>query len=72
MALPLIHHGMLFVGLPYSEPALSSTKTGGTPYGASHVTWNRDPDTMAEEERELARALGRRVAEIAMRLSSAD
>lgn len=72
MALPLIHHGMLFVGLPYTEPALSSTTTGGTPYGASHVTWNRDPDTMADEETELARALGRRVAEIAVRLSSRD
>jgi NAD(P)H dehydrogenase (quinone) len=71
MALPLIHHGMLFVGLPYTEPALSSTTTGGTPYGASHVTWNRDPDAMADDERELARALGRRVAEVAIRLSSA-
>ena len=71
MALPLIHHGMLFVGLPYTEPALSSTTTGGTPYGASHVTWNRDPDALADDERELARALGRRVAEVALRLSSA-
>jgi len=71
MALPLIHHGMLFVGLPYTEAALSSTTTGGSPYGASHVTWNRDPDEIAEEERELARALGRRVAEIAVRLGSA-
>lgn len=72
MALPLIHHGMLFVGLPYTEPALSSTTTGGSPYGASHVSWNRDPDEIAEEERELARALGRRVAHIAVRLSAAD
>ena len=72
MALPLIHHGMLFVGLPYTEPALSSTTTGGTPYGASHVSWNRDHDEMADDERELARALGRRVAEIAKRLSAAD
>ena len=72
MALPLIHHGMLFVGLPYAEPALASTTTGGTPYGASHVTWNRDPDALADDERTLARALGRRVAEIAKRLSAAD
>jgi NAD(P)H dehydrogenase (quinone) len=71
MALPLIHHGMLFVGLPYTEPALSPTRSGGSPYGASHVSWNRDPDEIADEERELARALGRRVAEIAIRLSSA-
>ena len=72
MALPLIHHGMLFVGLPYSEPALSTTTTGGSPYGAGHVTWNRDTDELAAEERELARALGHRVAEIAVRLRPAD
>ena len=68
MALPLIHHGMLFVGLPYTESALSSTTTGGSPYGATHVTWNRDSDRLADEESELARALGKRVAEIALRL----
>ena len=68
MALPLIHHGMLYVGVPYTEPALSSTTTGGTPYGASHVTWNRDGDRLADEEVELARALGARVAQIAVRL----
>lgn len=70
MALPLIHHGMLFVGIPYTEAALSSTTTGGSPYGASHVTWSRDADSLADEEAELARALGRRVADIAARLSS--
>jgi NAD(P)H dehydrogenase (quinone) len=69
MALPLIHHGMIYVGIPYAEPALSTTTTGGTPYGASHVTWGRDPDRLADEETELARALGRRVAEIALRLT---
>ena len=68
MALPLIHHGMLFVGIPYTEEALSSTTTGGSPYGASHVTWNRDPDELADEERLLAKILGKRVAEIAVRL----
>jgi NAD(P)H dehydrogenase (quinone) len=72
MALPLIHHGMLFVGLPYTEAALSSTTTGGTPYGASHVTWGRDGDSLSDEECHLARSLGRRVAAIAVRLSSAD
>jgi len=72
MALPLIHHGMVFVGLPYTEPTLSTTTTGGSPYGASHVTWNRDPDRVADEESLLARMLGRRVAEIALRLSPAN
>ena len=69
MALPLIHHGMLFVGIPYSEPALSTTTTGGSPYGASHVTWNRDSDNLSEDERLLAASLGKRVAEIAIKLS---
>jgi len=70
MALPLIHHGMIFVGIPYSEAALSSTTTGGSPYGASHVTWSRDPDMLAEEESGLANALGERVARIAIKLES--
>jgi NAD(P)H dehydrogenase (quinone) len=65
MAVPLLHHGMLIVGVPYTEPALSSTTTGGTPYGASHVSWNREDDPLSEDERTLARALGARVARIA-------
>ena len=69
MALPLLHHGMLIVGLPYTEAALSTTTSGGTPYGPTHVTWNRDPDSLSAEEKELARALGKRVAEIAARLA---
>lgn len=68
MALPLLHHGMLIVGLPYTEAELSTTTTGGTPYGATHVSWNRQPDILSDEEKVLARALGRRVAEIARRL----
>lgn len=68
MALPLLHHGMLIVGLPYTESDLSTTTTGGTPYGASHVTWNQDADRISDEERRLARALGSRVADIALRL----
>ena len=68
MAIPLLHHGMIIVGLPYTEQALSTTTTGGTPYGATHVTWNRDPDSLSAEEKELCRALGRRVADIARRL----
>jgi NAD(P)H dehydrogenase (quinone) len=69
MAIVLLHHGMLIVGVPYTEPALSRTTTGGTPYGASHVTWNREDDRLSEDECELARALGARVASIAKRLS---
>jgi NAD(P)H dehydrogenase (quinone) len=68
MAIPLLHHGMLIVGLPYTEEALSTTTSGGTPYGASHVTWNRDADRLSDEEKQLARALGTRVANIAARL----
>ena len=68
MAVPLLHHGMLLTGLPYTESALSTTTTGGTPYGASHITWNRKSDTLSDDEKHLARALGKRVADIARRL----
>ncbi len=68
MALPLIHHGMLYVGIPWTEESLSKTTTGGTPYGASHVTWGRDTGTLSDDECKLARALGKRVAEIANKL----
>ena len=69
MMLPLLHHGMLHVGIPWSEAALSKTKTGGTPYGASHVSWSRTDDALSEDEKQLARALGKRVAEIAKKLA---
>ena len=69
MAVPLLHHGMIYVGVPYSETALSTTRSGGTPYGPTHVTWNRDADALSDEEKELARALGRRVADVAQRLA---
>ena len=69
MAIPLLHHGMLIVGLPFTEDALNATSTGGTPYGASHVTWNRKADSLSDHERELARALGKRVAEAAQKLA---
>ena len=72
MALPLIHHGMLIAGIPYSETDLSTTKSGGSPYGASHVTWNRDSDRLSDEEKRLAQALGARVAAISLRLCAAD
>lgn len=68
MAIPLLHHGMFLVGVPYSEPALSSTSTGGTPYGASHVAPEQTATALSEEETRIARALGRRVAETAVRL----
>ena len=68
MALPLLHHGMLLVGIPYSEPALGSTTGGGTPYGASHVAREQTDTTPTEHEIACARTLGRRVAEAALRL----
>jgi len=70
MAVPLLHHGMLLVGVPYGEPELSTTTSGGTPYGATHVTWNRHADALSDDEKRLARALGRRVADIARRLAN--
>jgi NAD(P)H dehydrogenase (quinone) len=69
MAIPLLHHGMLIVGIPHTEEALNATTSGGTPYGASHVTWNRTADALSDHERSLARALGRRVAAVAQKLS---
>jgi len=69
MAIPLLHHGMLITGIPFTEATLHATTTGGTPYGASHVTWNRKADALSEQERELARTLGRRVATAALKLS---
>jgi NAD(P)H dehydrogenase (quinone) len=68
MALPLLHHGMLYVGIPWTEPEMSTTTTGGTPYGASHVSWGRNPDVLSDDEKSLARALGTRVAGIAAKL----
>ena len=68
MAIPLLHHGMIVAGLPYTEEALSTTTSGGTPYGPTHVTWNRKPDSLSEEEKQLAQALGKRVADLARRL----
>jgi NAD(P)H dehydrogenase (quinone) len=69
MALPLLHHGMLIVGLPYTEPALTATLSGGSPYGASHVAGPKGDNAITEHERELARALGRRLADVARRLA---
>jgi NAD(P)H dehydrogenase (quinone) len=69
MMLPLLHHGMLLVGLPYSEPSLSSTLTGGTPYGASHVAGSTGNPELSESERQLAFAQGQRLANIAHKLA---
>jgi len=67
MMLPLLHHGMVIVGLPYSEPELMTTTGGGTPYGASHHAGER---AITEHERKLCVALGRRLAEIAVKLAA--
>jgi len=68
MMLPLFHHGMLMVGLPSTEPDLLSTRTGGTPYGASHLAG--DSNSLSDEEQRLCRALGKRVAKISSKLQS--
>src|SRR6202167_1760072 len=70
MMVPLLHHGMYLVGLPYSERGLTETRSGGTPYGASHVAGLSGPGELSDTERELARALGLRVAALADRLQS--
>ena len=69
MHLPLLHHGCLIVGIPFTEPALGHTRGGGTPYGASHVSGAEDDPQPSEDEARLAQALGRRVAGIARRLA---
>lgn len=69
MMLPLLHHGMMILGIPYTEAALSATREGGTPYGASHVSGSDGNTTASEHERLLAVALGRRLAETAKKLA---
>ena len=64
MMIPLMHHGMLIAGVPYSESALSSTQKGGTPYGASHV----EDDCLTDEEQKICQAQGKRMAELATKL----
>ena len=71
MMLPLLHHGMFIVGIPYTERALNETRGGGTPYGASHVATRGDHTALTDHEKELAQSLGRRVAELALRLTAA-
>jgi NAD(P)H dehydrogenase (quinone) len=70
MMLPLLHHGMLIVGLPYANAELNGTRTGGTPYGASHFAGVSDDQPISEAERALCIAQGRRLAEVAQKLKS--
>lgn len=71
MMLPLLHHGMLIVGLPYTSPELLTTSSGGTPYGASHHAGTAGDQPVSEHERKLCIALGRRLAETALKLARA-
>ena len=68
MALPLLHHGMLVMGLPFTEPDLAHTQQGGTPYGASHVAGASGNPLLSDAESRLAFAQGRRLANIALKL----
>jgi NAD(P)H dehydrogenase (quinone) len=69
MMLPLLHHGMYLVGLPFTEAALSRTRSGGSPYGASHVAQSQDTPALTDDEKHLAQLLGERVARLAAQLS---
>lgn len=68
MMIPLLHHGMVIVGLPYTDPELSLTQSGGTPYGASHVAGTHSDQPLTEHEKRLSTALGRRLAGVAAKL----
>ena len=69
MMLPLLHHGMVIVGLPYSEPELNLTQQGGTPYGASHTAGLAHDQPISESERKLCMVLGKRLAQVALKLT---
>jgi len=70
MTLPLLHQGMLICGIPYSEPALQRTQSGGTPYGLSHVAGAQSDRNLTEDEKELAKAQGQRIAQLALKLQT--
>jgi len=70
MLVPLLHHGCVVAGIPFTEPALNTTRSGGTPYGASHVAGLQDAPEPTDEESQLARALGRRIAQLAAKLGA--
>lgn len=69
MLVPLLHHGCVVAGIPFTEPQLGTTRSGGTPYGASHVAGAKDDPQLTDDEAALARALGRRVAQLALKLA---
>lgn len=69
MMIPLLHHGMIMVGLPYTEKSLLSTNSGGTPYGVSHVSGQNGDSNLSIEEKNLALAQGKRLAEIVLKLN---
>jgi NAD(P)H dehydrogenase (quinone) len=71
MMLPLLHHGMLLLGIPFSEEVLNTTRTGGTPYGASHVAGADNDEAVSADEKALAQVLGKRLAGTAKLLSGA-
>lgn len=70
MMLPLLHHGCLLLGVPYTEPALTKTHTGGTPYGPSHHAGEKSNNPISDDEKQICLMLGRRLAETASQLSS--
>jgi len=70
MMMPLLHHGMVIVGIPYTEPVLNATRSGGTPYGATHVSGIGNDRPVTDDETKLAFALGRRLATVARKLSA--
>jgi NAD(P)H dehydrogenase (quinone) len=72
MMIPLLHHGMLLLGIPYSEVALSKTQRGGTPYGASHVSGTEHDQAMNADEKDLCIAQGRRLALLIRQLNGSS
>jgi len=70
MMMPLLHHGMVIVGIPYTQPELNSTRSGGTPYGATHVSGTANDRPVSDEEAKLAFALGKRLAELAKAIAA--
>ena len=69
MMLPLLHHGMLLLGVPYSEPVLSTTQTGGTPYGVTHVSGASNDMPVSQDEMTLAKRLGERLGRVALQVN---
>ena len=70
MMLPLLHHGMIIMGIPYTEPALNETRTGGTPYGVSHVAGINNDQAISRHEKQLCLAVGKRLAKLALKIKN--